>query len=71
MRSTLRMSDLKRSDGFPENIDRNYPVVVQIQSGNKQGVVLCTCKDLGIQARWYLPTELNEVYKEKLYIIYP
>ena len=70
MRTTLNMSDLKYKDGFPTNIDRNHLVVVQIQ-GNKQGVVLYTCKKRGVQDRCYLPLELNKIYAEKLYVIRP
>ena len=69
MRTTLKMSDLKYKDGFPANIDRSHLVVVQIQTGNKQGVVLYTCKERGVQDRCYLPLELNKVYAEKLYVI--
>ena len=65
------MSDLKRKDGFPANIDRNHLVVVQIQTGNKQGIVLYTSKERGIQDRCYLPSELNKVFAENLYIIRP
>ena len=71
MRTTMKMSDLKTKDGFPTNIDRNNLVIVQIQSGQKQGIILYTCKKHGIQDRCYLPLELNKTYAEKLYIIRP
>lgn len=71
MKTTMRMSDLKYSDGFPKNIDRNRLVVVQIQRDDKQGIVLYNCKINGIQDRCYLPLELNKVFAEKIYIIHP
>ena len=71
MRTILKMSDIKYEDGFPTNIDRNHLVIVQILNGDKQGVVLYTCKERGAQARCYLPSELNKVYAEKLYVIRP
>jgi len=67
----MKMRDLKYADGFPANIDLNHLVVVQIQTGDKQGVVLYTCKERNVQDRCYLPLELNKVYIEKLYVIHP
>jgi hypothetical protein len=71
MRTTMKMSDLKYKAGFPVNIDRNSLVIVQIQTGQKQGIILYTCKERGVQDRCYLPLELNKVYAEKLYVIRP
>lgn len=71
MRTTMKMSDLKRKDGFPTNIDRNNLVVVQIQTGQTPGIVLYTCKERGVQDRCCLPSELNKVYAERMYIIRP
>lgn len=71
MKTTMRMSDLKHTDGFPANIDRTKLVIVQIQKLNKQGVVLYTCKDTKKQDRCYLPLDLNSKYSENIYIIKP
>jgi hypothetical protein len=71
MKTTMKMADLKRKDGFPSNIDRNRLVVVQIKTGQEQGIVLYTCKERGVQDRGYLPLELNNIYSEKIYVIRP
>ena len=71
MRAAIKMSDLKYANGFPENISRNHLVIVQIQTGNKQGIVLYTCKLTEKQDRCFLPTGLNKIFAEKLYVIHP
>jgi hypothetical protein len=70
MKTAMRMSDLKKEDGFPANIDRRQLAVVQIPDKG-QGIVLHTCKITGKQTWSGLPVELNKKYESKIYIIHP
>ncbi len=66
----IEMKDLKYVYGFPANIDKEHPVVVQIMSGDRQGIILYRCSIEGTQTRSFLPTSLNEMYVEDLYIVH-
>lgn len=63
----LRKSDCSYENGFPANIDWDYPVVVQLL-GNKQGVVLYECGHTGKHSRCYLPLELGDRFASQLRI---
>jgi hypothetical protein len=69
----MKMRDLRKKDGFPENIDRSKTVVVQIRSMVFQfpNIILYSDKFTGDQCIYFLPIELGHKYKEGLYIIRP
>lgn len=75
MKTVMKMKDLKRSDGFPTNIDRTKLVVVQIKdkafSSVYGGAVFFSCKITGLQDFDLLPSGICEKYTEKIYIINP
>jgi hypothetical protein len=69
MKTTMKMKDLRKADGFPVDIDRNSTVVVQI-SDSLMPIVLYQSKS-GLQEKYSLPYKLNQKYKPGIYIIYP
>lgn len=73
MKTTMKMSDLKYKDGFPNDIDRTKMVVVTVRRvGNSLLSYYSKCTKtvemdwIGVEGR-----PLNEMYKEGIYIINP
>jgi competence CoiA-like predicted nuclease len=74
MKTTMKMRDLRKKDGFPENIDRSKTIVVQIRNVNVSShpnTMMYSDKYNGDQCIYLLPIEIGYRYKEGLYIIKP
>jgi len=70
MRNTIYLKDLKKSDGFPSDIDRSEKVVVCITSDTDRYFNAIFYKDkLGLFTSWTLSCNLSTIYAPGIYVI--
>jgi len=66
----MKMSDLKRSDGFPKDIDRTHRVVVCVRKELDAGIFYIN-KEGNVSAGFLWSDPLYPKFKEGIYIINP
>jgi hypothetical protein len=71
MRTTMKMQDLKKANGFPVDIDRSKPVVVVV--GKKDGfdLVCYTNKDGDVTYYFTDVDDVRHIFAKGMYIIHP
>lgn len=70
MKTTIHKKDLTKKDGFPEDVDRNETVIVQIvDNPNNRYNICCYTDKSGIITNWFLPNELSLKYQKGIYVL--
>ena len=71
MRTTMKMQDLKKANGFPVDIDRSKPVVVVV--GNKYGFdLVCYTNKEGDVTYYFIDVDdVRQIFAKGIYIIKP